>query len=309
MSPRSWVRQTARAGVGHEAALVGAVERDGPDRRRVARMGDQREAELARQPAADRSVQVAPARPRPIHAAVVLLVERLGLARRRRELVDALAGLGSGSGMKSARTPRLRGSQVAPPSRVSKMPTAEMPTHIRSGSVGWGTIVCRISPPAPGCHVGIVTPYFGFTYDIDGPGPPRQRHQRLRPQLRQDIDRNYLDPTYGWNYELGVKAGLFDGALRRGGGIPDQPDGRRRVGRPVENPDGSLRDYYALIDGTTPRLRARGGRRDQRPMERLLGYTYAYSEETTATRSTPTRRATRSRPPPTTASRASCRTG
>ena len=61
---------------------------------------------------------------------------------------------GHGFGMKSARTPELRAAHDCPSSVVSNVPTAEIATHIRSASVGWGTIVCRISPPAPGCQVG-----------------------------------------------------------------------------------------------------------------------------------------------------------
>ena len=58
------------------------------------------------------------------------------------------------SGSKSARTPWLRGSQRgAAVACVSKTPTAEMPTQVRCGSSGCGTIVCRIRPPAPGCQV------------------------------------------------------------------------------------------------------------------------------------------------------------
>ena len=55
---------------------------------------DQREAELAGQRrCAVMSVQVAPPSVERYMPAVVLLVERLGLAGRHRELVDALAGL------------------------------------------------------------------------------------------------------------------------------------------------------------------------------------------------------------------------
>src|SRR3954462_2753277 len=60
------------------------------------------------------------------------------------------------SGWKSARTPRFRVSHVFPPSVVSNAPTAEMPTHSRSLSDGWGTIEWRHRPPAPGCHSGRV---------------------------------------------------------------------------------------------------------------------------------------------------------
>ena len=76
----------------HEPSAVRAVERDDPERLRVARMGDQREPEVARQPV---GAQVRPGETavgRAVHPAVVLLVERLGLVGGHRELVDALAG-------------------------------------------------------------------------------------------------------------------------------------------------------------------------------------------------------------------------
>ena len=44
----------------------------------------------------------------------------------------------------------LRRSHVPPPSTVVNTPAAEMPTHMRSGSAGSGTIVCSVSPAAPG---------------------------------------------------------------------------------------------------------------------------------------------------------------
>ena len=89
-----------------------------------------------------------------VDAAVVLLVERLGLAGRRDELVDALAELGRRAGHEVGADAAVARRPGAPPSRVSKVPTAEIPTHIRRGSVAWGTIVWRISPPLPGCQSG-----------------------------------------------------------------------------------------------------------------------------------------------------------
>ena len=84
------------------------------------------------------SCHVRPPSIRAVLAAVVLLIEPLRFAGGHDELVDALTGLGCGSGRKSARTPRLRGSQVAPPSRVSKVPTAEIadPHPLGIGRVG-----------------------------------------------------------------------------------------------------------------------------------------------------------------------------
>ncbi|MFC5039659.1 hypothetical protein [Ornithinimicrobium kibberense] len=46
----------------------------------------------------------------------------------------------------------LRRSHVTPPSSVAKTPAAEIPTHIRSGSCGSATMVCRTRPAAPGLH-------------------------------------------------------------------------------------------------------------------------------------------------------------
>src|SRR6476661_7000361 len=51
-------------------------------------------------------------------------------------------------------TPWLRASQDVPPSSVANVPTALIATHIFSASVGWGTIVWQIRPPAPGCQPG-----------------------------------------------------------------------------------------------------------------------------------------------------------
>ena len=79
-------------GVEHEPPALGRRERDHPGRGRVARVGDHREAEVRREAARDlrpRRAAVVGA----VDAAVVLLVERLGLAGRRHELVDALAEL------------------------------------------------------------------------------------------------------------------------------------------------------------------------------------------------------------------------
>ena len=87
---------------------------------------------------------------------------------------------------------------------------------------------------------GIVTPYLGFTYDIDETWTAYGSITSIyKPQLVQDIDRNYLDPTYGWNYELGVKAGLFDGALYAAAAVfqTNQKDVAEWAGT-VENPDG-----------------------------------------------------------------------
>ena len=60
------------------------------------------------------------------------------------------------SGLNSARTPTLRGSHDAP--AVARLEHADRrdPDPGPVASVGWGMIVCRMSPPAPGPQVGRV---------------------------------------------------------------------------------------------------------------------------------------------------------
>lgn len=73
-------------------------------------------------------------------------------------------------------------------------------------SAGAPTFECKYS--------GEMTPYLGFTYDIDPTWTAYGSWTSIyKPQLVQDADGNYLDPTYGYNYELGVKAGLLDDVM------------------------------------------------------------------------------------------------
>jgi hypothetical protein len=57
-----------------------------------------------------------------------------------------------GSGMYGDRSPWLIGVQLWPPSSVRNAPAAEIAMKIRSGFEGSMTMVCRHSPPAPGCQ-------------------------------------------------------------------------------------------------------------------------------------------------------------
>jgi hypothetical protein len=59
----------------------------------------------------------------------------------------------SGSGMNPEFKPLLIGRHDSPASSVRKVPAAEMAAKIRSGSVGSSRMVCRHSPPAPGCQL------------------------------------------------------------------------------------------------------------------------------------------------------------
>ena len=101
-----------------------------------------------------------------------------------------------------------------PPTSSSRTSTATIPTASRR----------------------ILTPYLGFTYDINETYTAYGSITSIyKPQLAQDIDRNYLDPTYGWNYELGVKAGLFGGAMYAAAAVfqTDQKDVAQYAGEAV----------------------------------------------------------------------------
>ena len=128
---------------------------------------------------------------------------------------------------------------------------------------------------------GVVTPYAGFTYDINETYTAYGSITTIyKPQLAQDINREYLDPMYGTNYELGVKAGFFGGALYAAAAIfqTNQKDVAEYAGE-ATNPDGTPYSYYQLIDGTTTRgfeIEAAGAINER--WNASFGYTYAYSE-------------------------------
>jgi len=97
-----------------------------------------------------------------------------------------------------------------------------------------------------------ITPYVGFTYALN---PTYSAYGSItsiyKPQIAQNEDGDYLDPTYGWNYELGVKGDLMNGALFASAAIfqTDQKDVANWVGYDETR----LRDIYESIDGTTTR--------------------------------------------------------
>lgn len=127
---------------------------------------------------------------------------------------------------------------------------------------------------------GIVTPYFGATYDIDEVFTAYGSVTSIyKPQVAQDIDQNYLDPTYGWNYELGVKAMLFDGGMYASlAGFQTQQKDVAEYAGEVINPDGTQRSYYEVVEGTTTRgfeIEAAGAISER--WNASLGYTYRYS--------------------------------
>jgi outer membrane receptor for ferric coprogen and ferric-rhodotorulic acid len=127
---------------------------------------------------------------------------------------------------------------------------------------------------------GIVTPYIGFTYDFNDTYTAYGSVTSIyKPQLVMDANQDYLDPTFGWNYELGVKAALFDGALLASAAVfqTDQKDVAQYL-ETVEEPGGRFRDVYALIDGTKTRgfeLEAAGAISER--WNASFGYTYRYS--------------------------------
>lgn len=126
---------------------------------------------------------------------------------------------------------------------------------------------------------GEITPYLGFTYDLN---PTYTAYGSVtsiyKPQLVQDADRQYLDPTYGWNYELGVKGDLFGGNMYASAAAfwTDQKD----VAQYVEYIEEEFRSVYRSIDGTTTRgleLEAAGAINDRWNVS--AGYTFRISKD------------------------------
>ncbi|MCV2447318.1 TonB-dependent siderophore receptor [Paracoccus sp. DMF] len=97
-----------------------------------------------------------------------------------------------------------------------------------------------------------ITPYVGFTYALN---PTYSAYGSItsiyKPQIAQTEDGDYLDPTYGWNYELGVKGDLMNGALFASAAIfqTDQKD----VANYLYFDEVLNRSIYESIDGTTTR--------------------------------------------------------
>ena len=145
-----------RPGLGHEAALHVAVERHEESvsgSRGCAAAGkpklDGRPASMLSQSCA--AVVAA------VHAAMVLLVEPVRLARRHDEAVHALAEFGIALVLGVEVAPACRG--CAAPRSCRRRPCRtrrrrRSPTQICFSSSGCETSECRISPPPPGCHSG-----------------------------------------------------------------------------------------------------------------------------------------------------------
>ncbi len=126
---------------------------------------------------------------------------------------------------------------------------------------------------------GEVTPYIGFTYDITSVYTAYGSIASIyKPTLVRDAAGQYLDPTYGWNYELGVKADLVEGRLMASAAIfqTDQKDVASYVDWiPEEN-----RSIYESIDGTKTRgfeIEVAGAITDRWNVS--AGYTYRTSKD------------------------------
>lgn len=126
---------------------------------------------------------------------------------------------------------------------------------------------------------GEITPYLGLTYDLTPDWTAYGSVTSIyKPQLAQDADGNYLDPTYGWNYEAGIKGELMEGALFASAAIfqTDQKDVADYLYR---DPDTNRR-VYELVDGTKTRgfeLEAAGAINDRWNVS--AGYTFRLSKD------------------------------
>lgn len=99
-------------------------------------------------------------------------------------------------------------------------------------------------------YKGELTPYLGATYNltsnIDAYASATSIYQ---PQLVQDVNEDYLDPTYGWNYEAGVKGSFFDDRLYASAAVfrTEQKD----YANYLYYDEANERSIYEQIDGTT----------------------------------------------------------
>lgn len=154
--------------------------------------------------------------------------------------------------------------------------------HVIAGTrFNWwkGTAQSTGSDPYEYSFDGKITPYLGFTYDLN---PTYTAYGSItsiyKPQLVQDLAGNYLDPTYGWNYELGVKGDLMDGQLIASAAIfqTDQKD----VADYLYWDETLNRGVYRNIDGTKTRgfeLEAAGAITDRWNVSG--GYTFRISKD------------------------------
>lgn len=99
-------------------------------------------------------------------------------------------------------------------------------------------------------YKGKLTPYLGATYsltrNVDAYASVTSIYQ---PQLVQDVNEAYLDPTYGWNYEAGFKASFFEDRLYAAAAVfrTEQKDYANYLYYIEEE----QRSVYEQIDGTT----------------------------------------------------------
>ncbi|AGT08609.1 TonB-dependent siderophore receptor [Paracoccus aminophilus] len=139
------------------------------------------------------------------------------------------------------------------------------------GSGGTPTAKYKISAKA--------TPYLGFTYDIN---PTYTAYGSIasiyKPTLERDVNKQYLKPTDGWNYELGVKAGFLDDRLLASAAIFQT--NQKNVPNYVDWIAEENRAVYESIDGTKTRgfeLEAAGAINDRWNVSG--GYTYRSSKD------------------------------
>lgn len=101
-------------------------------------------------------------------------------------------------------------------------------------------------------HSGVVTPYAGITYDLTDQHTLYASYTNIfKPQTYQDVEGNYLQPAYGHNYEVGIKASLFDDRVNASFAVfqTDQKDVAEYVTWDMDH----QRAVYRSIDGTTTR--------------------------------------------------------
>jgi outer membrane receptor for ferric coprogen and ferric-rhodotorulic acid len=101
-------------------------------------------------------------------------------------------------------------------------------------------------------HYGIVTPYFGVTYDLTDQYTLYASYTNIfKPQTYQDEAGNYLDPAKGHNYEVGIKSSWIDGRVNASFAVFQT--NQDNVAEYSDWDAVNNRSIYRSIDGTTTR--------------------------------------------------------
>ncbi|MFC6669916.1 TonB-dependent siderophore receptor [Marinobacterium aestuariivivens] len=124
-----------------------------------------------------------------------------------------------------------------------------------------------------------LTPYAGAVYDLNDTWSAYVSYTEIfDPQSEVDINRKRLEPIEGSNYEVGLKADLFDG--RAYGALAVFRSQQENVAEAAGTIPGSVDTYYVGVDGMTSEGFELDLAGEVLPgLQALAGYTYVDIED------------------------------